>query len=101
MSQSPPPSGSTPPPPGSGDPWAAFGYLVAGIGFYGAIGWGLGVWLHARYLTAVGIVVGAALAITLVFITMARIPPTVPNAKHDSGRPGRDDEAPHDRGETE
>ena len=55
-----------PPVRGGGDPWAAFGYLVSGVAVYGAIGFGLGRWLNAPYLTAVGIVVGAALGLYLV-----------------------------------
>ena len=43
---------------GGQDPWAAFGYLVAGVAFYGVLGWLLGRWLHAGYLVPVGIVVG-------------------------------------------
>ncbi len=59
---------------GGGDPWAAFGYLVAGVGFYGFLGWGLGVWLHASYLTPVGILFGATLALGLVFHQYGRGP---------------------------
>ena len=51
----------------SGDPWAAFGYLVAGVLFYGAIGWGLSVWLHADYWIPIGILVGAGFGLFLVF----------------------------------
>lgn len=57
---------------GSGDPWAAFGYLVAGVAVYGLIGWGLGRWLHAPYLTPIGILVGAALGLYLVFARYGR-----------------------------
>lgn len=65
MSQ--PPSPVQLPRGGGGDPWSAFGYLVAGVAVYGTLGWGLGVWLHASYLTPVGIVLGAALGLFLVF----------------------------------
>jgi ATP synthase protein I len=61
-------------PQGSGDPWAAFGYLVAGVGFYGLLGWGLGVWLHASYLTPIGIIVGAVLGLALVYYQFGRAP---------------------------
>jgi len=50
-----------------GDPWAAFGYLVAGVAFYGALGWGLSVWLHADYWIPIGIVVGIGLGMYMVF----------------------------------
>lgn len=72
MSETLPPSGSSPhtsQPDGapSGDPWAAFGYLVAGIVVYGAVGWGLSVWLHAAYWIPIGILVGAGFGMYLVF----------------------------------
>lgn len=51
----------------SGDPWAAFGYLVAGVLFYGAVGWGLSVWLHATYWIPIGILVGVGFGMYLVF----------------------------------
>jgi ATP synthase protein I len=58
-------------PPGSGppgdDPWAAFGYLVAGVLFYGAIGWVVSLWLHAAYWIPIGILVGAGFGTYMVF----------------------------------
>jgi hypothetical protein len=59
---------------GGADPWAAFGYLVAGVGFYGLAGWALGRWLHVDYLAPLGIVIGAAFGLYLVFAQLARIP---------------------------
>lgn len=50
-----------------GDPWAAFGYLVAGVGFYGGVGYGLSVWLNAPYLLPIGILVGVGFGFYLVF----------------------------------
>jgi ATP synthase protein I len=60
---------ASPGPPGQGDqdPWAAFGYLVAGVAFYGFIGWALGRWLHAAYLVPIGLVVGMLFGMYLVF----------------------------------
>lgn len=60
---------ASPGPPGQGDqdPWAAFGYLVAGVAFYGFIGWALGRWLHMAYLVPIGIVVGMLFGMYLVF----------------------------------
>ena len=49
------------------DPWAAFGYLVAGVAFYGVLGWLLGLWLNASYLVPVGIVVGMLFGMYMVF----------------------------------
>lgn len=57
-----------PPRPGRGpDPWSAFGYLVAGVGLYGGIGWLLDRWLGTTFLVAIGIFVGMGLSIYLIF----------------------------------
>ena len=50
-----------------GDPWHAFGYLVAGVLTYGAIGFGLDAWLGTGFLVAVGILLGAVLGIYMTF----------------------------------
>jgi F0F1-type ATP synthase assembly protein I len=44
-----------------GDPWAAFGLLVAGVGFYGMVGWLLDRWWGTSYVVVIGILLGAAL----------------------------------------
>ncbi len=49
--------------PSSGDPWHAFGYLVAGVAFYGMLGWLCDRWLGTSFLVGVGIVIGASLGI--------------------------------------
>ncbi|KRF15356.1 hypothetical protein ASG90_11635 [Nocardioides sp. Soil797] len=58
-----------------GDPWHAFGYIVAGVFVYGALGWGLDRWLGTTYLVAIGILLGAVFGI---YMTWARFrpPPT-------------------------
>jgi hypothetical protein len=97
-----PPAPDAPAP--GGDPWAAFGYLVAGVLFYGALGWGLSVWLHAEYWIPVGILVGAGFGMYLVF---ARYMLRAPDSKSvDTHEPSDDDAAQlrrpenDDRGET-
>ena len=46
---------------------AALGYLLAGMAFWGFVGWLIDHWLHIRGIaTAIGVVVGAALAVYLV-----------------------------------
>jgi ATP synthase protein I len=47
----------------TGDPWHAFGYLVAGVGFYGLLGWLADQWLGTAFLVAVGILLGAGLGV--------------------------------------
>jgi ATP synthase protein I len=59
---------------GGADPWAAFGYLVAGVGLYGLAGWALGRWLHLDYLAPLGIVIGAGFGLYLVFAQLVRVP---------------------------
>ena len=67
---------------GGGDPWAAFGYLVAGVGFYGLAGWALGWWLHLDYLAPLGIVIGAVFGLYLVFTRFGGVPQA--GVTHDS-----------------
>ncbi|WP_223163527.1 AtpZ/AtpI family protein [Nocardioides humilatus] len=55
-----------------GDPWHAFGYIVAGVAFYGFVGWLADLWLGTRFLVAIGILAGAALGI---YLTFARFKP--------------------------
>ena len=61
-----------------GDPWHAFGYITAGVAFYGLLGWLADRWLGTDFLVAVGILAGAALGI---YMTAARFridPPEPP-----------------------
>lgn len=53
----------------TGDPWHAFGYLVAGVVFYGVLGWLADRWLGTSFLVAIGITLGAVLG---VFMTWSR-----------------------------
>ena len=50
-----------------GDPWLAFGYLVAGVFLYGFIGWLLDRWLDTNFIVVIGILLGAGLAIYQTF----------------------------------
>lgn len=65
-----------------GDPWHAFGYVVAGVAFYGLLGWLADQWLDTRFLVAVGILVGAALGIYMTAVRF-RMEPTDPPAHPD------------------
>ncbi len=60
---------STPEEHQAGDPWLAFGYLVAGVLLYGLIGWALDRWLNTSFLVVVGILLGAGLGL---FMTWRR-----------------------------
>ncbi len=63
-----------------GDPWHAFGYVVAGVGFYGFLGWLADRWLDTSFLVAVGILFGAALGIWMTFVRFRQVP-------HDTAAP--------------
>ncbi|MBS42223.1 MAG: hypothetical protein CMH83_03400 [Nocardioides sp.] len=56
-----------------GDPWHAFGYLVAGVMLYGSIGWLLDRWWGTGFMVAIGILLGAVLGLYLTW-TRFRIP---------------------------
>ncbi len=56
----------------TGDPWHAFGYIVAGVFVYGALGWGLDRWLGTTFIVAIGILLGAGFGI---YMTWARFRP--------------------------
>ena len=64
-------SPASPPPPSDdrpqGDPWQAFSYLVAGVLFYGFVGWALDRWLDTRFFVIIGIFLGAGLGIYTTF----------------------------------
>jgi ATP synthase protein I len=96
---SPPETGA--PAPG-GDPWAAFGYLVAGVAFYGFIGWGLSVWLHADFWIPIGILVGAAFGMYMVFARYRIRGPDAqgPNSPRDDDAARAERPDSDDRGET-
>jgi F0F1-type ATP synthase assembly protein I len=90
MNSSPAPNASD---EGGGDPWAAFGYLVAGVLFYGVMGWLLSTWLHADYWIPIGILVGAGFGMYMVFARY-RIKPT--HAEHRTSSTSSPDSTPSD-----
>jgi ATP synthase protein I len=61
-----------PPPSNSADGWRVLSYLIGGIVVYGGIGFGLDRWLGTQFLVAVGIVLGAGLAILLLHFRYGR-----------------------------
>ena len=66
----------------SADPWQGFGYLVAGVGVYGLLGWFADRWLGTSFLVAVGIVVGAGFGLWLTIVRFTGSPP--PGESQDS-----------------
>jgi F0F1-type ATP synthase assembly protein I len=58
-----------------GDPWHAFGYIVAGVAVYGTIGWLADGWFGTSYLVAIGILLGAGFGL---YMTWARFNKPLP-----------------------
>jgi ATP synthase protein I len=63
--------------PGDGPPeqnagWAIFSYMLAGMLFYGAVGWLVSRLTHLPLLFPVGMLVGLALAILLIVLKYGR-----------------------------
>jgi hypothetical protein len=58
--------GGPPPPPG--DAWTALSYLLSGFLFFGGIGWGLDALLHTGVLLPIGLLVGGAASVYLIYI---------------------------------
>lgn len=54
------------------DGWAVISYLLGGVILYGGIGWLLDLWLGTRGFVAVGIVLGAAAGIWLVWLRYSK-----------------------------
>lgn len=73
MAQQEPPTGHTDEP--KGDPWHAFGYLVAGVFLYGLIGWALDQWLGTEFLVVVGILFGATMGVYMTWARFNKAPP--------------------------
>lgn len=41
-------------------------YVLAGVLFYGGVGWLIGRWLHQEWIIAVGMIVGLAASVYLI-----------------------------------
>ncbi len=64
------PSGRSP--SGGNAGWTIFGYLLAGMAFYGGAGWLVGRWVHATLLFPLGMLAGLAVAIALITLKYGR-----------------------------
>jgi len=58
-------------------------YLVAGVLFYGAVGWLLDQWLDTRFLVAAGVLLGGALGTYMMVVQLNR--QTAAEQEHDGG----------------
>ncbi len=74
MSQSPPEGPGADPGGRSavslGDPWTIVAYLLSGMLLWGGAGWLLDRWLGTSFLVLVGLLVGTALAIYLIYVRL-------------------------------
>ncbi|HUD39224.1 MAG TPA: hypothetical protein VMR14_20160 [Streptosporangiaceae bacterium] len=52
--------------------WSVFGYLVAGMAFYGALGWLIGRWTHIAALFPIGMLVGLGIGMFAVIYKYGR-----------------------------
>ncbi len=68
MSQQPSGSGRSNP----GDAWTVTGYLLSGLLVWGGVGLLVDRWLHTRLFVLVGLLVGSAAAIYLIYVRYGR-----------------------------
>jgi ATP synthase protein I len=66
--RSPDPSGRK----GQADAWGAFGLVISGVLVWGGIGWLLSEWLDNSVFVMVGLLVGMAAALYLVWFRYGR-----------------------------
>jgi ATP synthase protein I len=64
------PSDDGPPEQNAG--WTIFSYLLAGMLFYGGVGWLVSRWTHLPIIFPVGMIVGLLLAIVLIVYKYGR-----------------------------
>jgi fatty acid desaturase len=59
-------------PSGENAGWTIFSYLIAGMAFYGAVGWLIGRWTGHPLLFPLGMLAGLALSIGLIIYRFGR-----------------------------
>ncbi|HEY3980035.1 MAG TPA: hypothetical protein VGM79_22355 [Streptosporangiaceae bacterium] len=59
-------------PPEQNAGWTIFSYLLAGMLFYGGVGWLISHWTHLAIIFPVGMIVGLGLAIVLIVYKYGR-----------------------------
>lgn len=57
---------------GQADAWGAFGLLVSGVLVWGGVGWLLSVWLDNQIFVMLGLLVGMAASLYLVWFRYGR-----------------------------
>lgn len=51
-----------------GDAWTVIAYLLSGLILWGGLGWALDRWLGTSFLVLIGMLVGGAASIYLVYV---------------------------------
>lgn len=69
-----PPAGSGSGPDGAGEGWASLGSLLSGMLVWGGCGWLLDRWLGTEVFVPVGVLVGLAASIYLVYVRSGPTP---------------------------
>jgi F0F1-type ATP synthase assembly protein I len=73
--------------PGASSPQpriSAPSYLVAGVLFYGLVGWLLDQWLGTRFLVAVGVLLGGGLGTYMMIVLLRRQTEADADSRHSS-----------------
>lgn len=55
---------------GATDPWSIVAYLLSGMLLWGGAGWLLDRWLGTSFLVLVGLLIGVALSLYLVYVRL-------------------------------
>jgi F0F1-type ATP synthase assembly protein I len=63
---------SSPPPAGPGDAYVIIAYLLSGMVFWGGAGGLLDRWLDTGFFVLIGLVIGAAASVYLVYVRYGR-----------------------------
>ncbi|MCI0687092.1 MAG: AtpZ/AtpI family protein [Sporichthyaceae bacterium] len=65
-------SSPTPQPQGPGDGYVIIAYLLSGMILWGGVGWLLDRWLGTGFLLLIGLLIGAAASVYLVYVRFGR-----------------------------
>ena len=57
---------------GEADAWNAFSYVLSGMLLWGGVGWLLSLWLGSRAFIGLGLMVGTAAGVALVWLRYGR-----------------------------
>jgi len=61
-----------PQPQGPGDGYVIIAYLLSGMILWGGVGWLLDRWLKTEFLLLIGLLIGAAASVYLVYVRFGR-----------------------------